>query len=93
MNNYESVIIVDPTLDEKQQKEIVDKYSKIVNKNGKLDKIEILGKRKLAYEIKGNKEGFYIVFYFESEQKFTTKLERKYKIDEDIIKFIIIRED
>lgn len=93
MNNYESVIIVDPTLDEKQQKEIVDKYSKIVNKNGKLDKIEILGKRKLAYEIKGNKEGFYIVFYFESEPKFTTKLERKYKIDEDIIKFIIIRED
>lgn len=36
MNKYESVIIVAPTLDEKQQKEIENKYSKIINENGKV---------------------------------------------------------
>lgn len=93
MNKYESVIIVAPTLDEKQQKEIENKYSKIINENGKVKSFENLGKKRLAYEVKKNKEGIYIEINFTSEASFIAELERQYKIDENVIKFIVIRKE
>lgn len=93
MNKYESVIIVAPTLDEKQQKEIENKYSKLINENGKLESFENLGKKKLAYEIRKNKEGFYMLFNFESETSFISELERQFRIDDDVIKFIVVRRE
>ena len=45
MNKYESVIIVAPTVDEKQQKEIENKYSKLIKENGKLVEFKSLGKK------------------------------------------------
>lgn len=52
MNKYESVIIVTSTMNDKQQKEIENKYTKLINENGKVESFENLGKRKLAYEIR-----------------------------------------
>lgn len=60
MNKYESIIIVNPKLNEKQQNEIENKYKKIINKNGNVISIENIGKKRLAYEVKKNKEGIYI---------------------------------
>jgi small subunit ribosomal protein S6 len=91
MNKYESVIIVTPTMNDKQQKEIENKYAKLINKNGKVENFENLGKRRLAYEIRKNKEGIYMQFNFKSEASFVSELERQYRIDENIIKFIVIR--
>ena len=51
MNKYESIIIVNPKLNEKQQNEIENKYKKIINKNGNVISIENIGKKRLAYEI------------------------------------------
>lgn len=93
MNKYESVIIVAPTVNEKQQKEIENKYTKLIKENGKLKDFQNLGKKKLAYEIKKNKEGIYMQIYFESEASFITELERQYRIDDNIMKFIVVRED
>lgn len=93
MNKYESIIIVNPTMNEKQQKEIENKYSKLINENGKLESFENLGKRKLAYEIRKNKEGIYMQFNFESDASFIAELERQYRIDDDVMKFIVVRRD
>lgn len=93
MNKYESVIIVAPTINEKQQKEIENKYTKLIKENGKLKDFQNLGKKKLAYEIKKNKEGIYMQIYFESEASFIAELERQYRIDDNIMKFIVVRED
>ena len=93
MNKYESVIIVAPTVDEKQQKEIENKYSKLIKENGKLVEFKSLGKKMLAYEIKKNKYGLYFQINFESEAAFITELERQYRIDDNIIKFIVVKED
>lgn len=93
MNKYESVIIVAPTINEKQQKEIENKYSKLIKENGKLEDFQNLGKKKLAYEIKKNKEGLYMQINFESEASFITELERQYRIDDNIMKFIVVRCD
>lgn len=93
MNKYESIIIVKPSIDKKQQKEIENKYSKLINENGKLESFESLGKRRLAYEINKNKEGIYMQFNFESKASFIAELERQYRIDEDVIKFIVVRRE
>jgi small subunit ribosomal protein S6 len=47
----------------------------------------------LAYEVKKNKEGIYIEINFTSEASFIAELERQYKIDENVIKFIVIRKE
>lgn len=93
MNKYESVIIVTSTMNDKQQKEIENKYTKLINENGKVESFENLGKRKLAYEIRKNKEGIYMQFNFESDTSFIAELERQYRIDDDVMKFIVVKED
>lgn len=93
MNKYESIIIVNPKLNEKQQNEIENKYKKIINKNGNVISIENIGKKRLAYEVKKNKEGIYIEINFTSEASFIAELEKQYKIDENVIKFIVIRKE
>ena len=93
MNSYESVIIVKPNLEENKIKEIENKYCNLIKEYGELEDIENKGQKMLAYEIKGNKEGLYIIFYFKSEVSFIEELERQYRIDENILKFIVIRTD
>ncbi len=93
MNKYESIMIVAPTIDEKQQKEIENKYSKLINENGKLESFENLGKKKLAYEVRKNKEGIYMQINFKSKASFISELERQYRIDDDVIKFIVVRRE
>ena len=64
MNKYESIIIINPSVEEEKLKELVAKFSDMINKDGKLEKADNLGKKKLAYPVKKNAEGYYIVFYF-----------------------------
>ena len=64
MNKYESVIIVNPNVDEEGIKALEKKFTDIINNDGKLEKIDNLGKRKLAYEVKKNNEGIYLVLTF-----------------------------
>ena len=66
---------------------------KLINKNGNVISIENIGKKRLAYEVKKNKEGIYIEINFTSEASFIAELERQYKIDENVIKFIVIRKE
>lgn len=91
MNKYESVIIINPSVDEDKLKGLIDKFSDLINKHGKVEKVDNLGKKKLAYEIKKNKEGIYAVIYFEAEPTLITELERNYRITDEVIKFIVIR--
>lgn len=91
MNKYESVIIVVPTLKEDEIKELENKYTKLINDNGELIKLENLGVKKLAYKIRENEEGLYIVFTFRSEFEFISELERQYRIDDNVIKFIVVK--
>lgn len=91
MNKYESVIIVNPTVDDDKMKELLKKFESLINENGKVSKIDELGKKKLAYDVKKQKEGFYVIFYFDADPSFISELERQYRISDEVIKFINIR--
>lgn len=93
MNKYESVIIIKPNLDEEEIDNITQKVKDIIEENGTVTKVEKMGMKKLAYEIRKNKEGYYIVIYFEADASIISELERYYRITENIIKFINVRKD
>ena len=93
MNKYESVIIINPNLEAESIKALIEKISNLINNNGKVDSVEEVGKKKLAYEIKKNKEGYYVIFKFEANPELITELERVYRITDEVIKFIVIKEE
>ena len=91
MNKYESVVIINPNVDEEGVKGLVKKFTDLINTDGKVEKVDELGKKKLAYEVQKNKEGYYAVFYFEANPNLITELERNYRITDEVIKFMTIR--
>lgn len=93
MNKYESVVIINPTVEEESMKALISKFTDIINTDGKVEKVDELGKRKLAYDVKKFEEGFYAVFYFEASPNLITELERNYRISDEIIKFMTIKQD
>ena len=94
MNKYESVIIINPSLEEQGIKEVITKFTDLINNNdGKVENVEEMGRRKLAYEIKKHAEGYYVVYTFEANPEFITELERIYRITDSVMKFITIRKE
>lgn len=93
MNKYESVVIINPNIDEEGIKSLIQKFTTLINNDGKLEKADELGKRRLAYEVKKNKEGYYVVFYFEANTSLIAELERNYRITDEVIKFMTVKVD
>jgi len=93
MNKYESVIIINPSVDDEGIKALIKKYTDIINNEGKVESVDELGKRRLAYEINKNKEGFYTVFNFEAKPELIAELERNYRIDDSVMKFITVKKE
>ena len=93
MNKYESVIIISPVVEEEGIKSLITKFSDLINTEGKVESVENMGKKRLAYEIKKFKEGTYMLFNFEANPDSIAELERVYRITDDIIKFIVVRKD
>ena len=57
MNKYESIIIINPNCTDEALKALESKFTGLINENGKVESYENQGKKKLAYEVKKNKEG------------------------------------
>ena len=92
MNKYESVVIIDPKLEDEAVKKLITKFSDLINTDGTVVSVDELGKKKLAYEIKKNKEAYYVIIKFEANPNLITELERYYRISDDVIKFIVVRD-
>ena len=93
MNKYESIIIINPNCTEEAIKALEGKVTGLINQNGKVESVENMGKKKLAYEIKKNKEAFYMLFNFEAKPDSIAELERNYRITDDILKFIVVKKE
>ena len=93
MNKYESVIIINPSLEEEGLKSLIQKFSDLINTDGKVESVEEMGKRKLAYEVKKNKEAYYVLINFEAKPELIAELERNYRITDEVIKFIVVKKE
>lgn len=93
MRNYETVFVLRPELDEEKTSEAINKFKALVENNGgEITSLDKWGKRKLAYEINHIREGFYVVSKFKAESATAKEIDRVFKISEDIIRYIIVRE-
>ena len=91
MNKYESIIIVNPNVDESGLKSLEEKFTGLINENGKVENVENMGKKRLAYEINKCNEGTYLLFNFEAKPDYIQEIERVYRITDDIMKFIVVK--
>ncbi len=89
LSKYESIIIINPAIEDKTA--VIEKFSTMINENGKVESVEEWGNRKLAYEIKKNTEGYYVLINFEAKPEFIDELERVYKITDEVMKFIVVK--
>jgi len=94
MNHYETIYIVNPTLEDDSLKEAIDKFSDLIKKlKGSIVKVNEWGKRKLAYDVKRFDKGYYVVLDFCALPKIVTELERNLKLDDRILKYITVKID
>lgn len=85
---YESVFIARQDIQAPEAHRLADRFVELLEKHGgKLIKKEYWGLRSLAYEVKKNKKGHYIMLGVEASKEALAELERNYKINEDVIKF------
>jgi len=94
MRNYELAFIIHPELDENAFNEVVQKIQGwITQAGGAVTKVDVWGKRPLAYLIRKQREGQYVWFKAQMENSFCAELERNLRITEPVMRFLIIRED
>lgn len=92
MKFYETMFILKPTLVEEEIKARVDFFKEVISKNGgEIETCLDMGMRNLAYEIKKNKRGYYFVIYFKAAPSLILELERNYRINEEVLRFIVIK--
>ncbi|MCH5166730.1 MAG: 30S ribosomal protein S6 [Erysipelotrichales bacterium] len=91
MNKYEMMFIVKTTIDEAAVKTTVDNLKSIITSmKGEIIEEKDLGQKKLAYPINKEITGFYYVVDFNANNELITELDRKAKIDENVIRHMII---
>jgi small subunit ribosomal protein S6 len=91
MRNYEIAYIVHPDLDEDAFKGIQERVAGWVTENGgTVIKTDLWGKRRLAYEIRKQTEGQYVLLYADMDPASTAEVERNLRLHESIMRFMII---
>ena len=94
MRSYELMYILDPKLDEDGSKALLVKIEALMLKQGvEIEKTEPWGKRRLAYAIKGNWEGSYILSYLKAEPTAISEMERRLRVTEGVLRFLTVRTD
>lgn len=92
-NLYETVIVTSAKLGEEGSAELVNKFKALIAEHGTVESVDDWGKRRFAYPIEKQTEGYYTLINFESNPEFTAELDRRYQITDGILRTIIIKRD
>ncbi|MBQ6152413.1 MAG: 30S ribosomal protein S6 [Ruminococcus sp.] len=89
--NYEAVMVVSMKQGEDGIQAIIEKFKSLIESNATLQSVDEWGKRKLAYLINKEAEGYYVLYNFECEADFPAELDRIFRITDGVIRSLIIR--
>lgn len=93
MRKYEVMYIVRPDVEQDVLEATAEKFNSIITTGGgEITKHEVLGKRRLAYEIKKFRDGYYVVTQFTADSSVVNELDRVMKITDEIIRHLIVRD-
>ncbi len=91
---YESVVIINATLEDEQVETTISRMKEtITTHGGELIELEKWGRKRLAYPIKKAKSGYYVVLRFSATTDLVSTLERNYRLDENVIRYLTIQLD
>ena len=94
MQRYEVIVIVLANLNDEDITALIERSQTIItDRKGVIAKIDKWGKRHLAYEIKKQKDGYYFLIDFAGNGSIVAEIERNYKIDDRILKFITVKKE
>lgn len=94
LRQYEIMIILDPEIEERTVAPSLDKYLTVVkSEGGSVDKVDIWGRRRLAYDIKKKAEGIYAVANFSAEPATAKELDRQLGLNEVVLRTKVLRTD
>jgi small subunit ribosomal protein S6 len=92
MREYEVMVILDPSLEERTIEPSLDRYLNVIRTDGgSVDKVDVWGRRRLAYEIKKNAEGIYVVISLQAEPATVKEFDRQLTLNESILRTKVIR--
>ena len=91
---YETIFILDPTLDEGREQEEIDRVVKLVEElGGQMDEVVRWGRRRLAYEIRKKRDGVYTVLRYRAPAETTKELQRRTRLNEAILRLLTVLVD
>ena len=94
MNKYEMGVVVKATMEEEAVKGELEKVLALIARfNGNVEKVDEWGRRRLAYEIDKNTEGYYTFVTFAAEPDAPAEIESRMRIMENVLRYLIIRQE
>lgn len=93
MKDYELLFVIDPSQDEQSRKELIEAVKDIINSDGQVQEVDDWGEKRLAYRIKGTNKGYYCVVTFKANVSLPKELDRKLRINENIMRHIIVAQE
>lgn len=93
INKYETIFVVDASLEEEAIAGIVEKFKTLISNAGEIESVDEWGKRRLAYPIDFKTEGYYVLVNFSAKADFPAELDRIYNITDGLLRSIIIKKD
>ena len=93
VHSYETIMILNVNLGEEKIKALAERFLGMIRENGTLDEVEEWGKRRLAYPIQDEIEGYYYLVHFTSEADLPAELDRIYNITDGVLRSMIIRKE
>jgi small subunit ribosomal protein S6 len=93
-NFYESLLLLNPTIEEESKTKIFDRIESLIKEeNGKIVKRDDWGVRKLAYPVKKNENGLYVLLYFKANSPVQKKLDEYYRVTPDVWRDMTLKLD
>ena len=90
MKNYELVYVVRPNAEDEVKEAVLNKIQEVISANGEVEKVDTWGNRKLAYQIAKFSEGFYVLVNFKASADLPKELDRNLKINDNVIRHMIV---
>lgn len=91
--SYETIMILNTKKTEEELKALVEKFTSLISANGTLESVEEWGKRKLAYEIQDESEGYYVFITFSCAPDFPAELDRVYRITDGVLRTLVVKRE
>ncbi len=91
MSKYETIMVFSLANGEEAAKELMEKFKALIESNGTLESVDEWGKRKLAYLINDEAEGYYVLYNYDAEASFPAELDRIAKITDGVLRTLIVK--